>query len=137
MRIIGFVLQFWGLLQLVVRIVEEAGDENGWSGAEKLMHAKLLVEWLATKFNISLPATFWKSLEEVISTVVNILNLLGIFKHKSGASSEEREAARAASVPPAATAVAARVTKTLDEYKADAVAEFERLTGRSPTVLAP
>lgn len=132
MRIIGYIFQFWGLFQLVVRVIEEAGDENGWGGEEKLMHARLLTEWLANHFNITLPDRLWDSLSVVISAVVSILNLLGVFKHK-----EEKEAADAvvilpASAPAVAEAAVTEAKKTLEDYHAQARAEFERLTGRQP-----
>lgn len=135
MKIAGWLLQFWGLFKLVVRIIEEAGDENGWSGEEKLMHAKLLTEWLADHFGLKLPDTLWASLGTVISTVVSVFNLLGIFKHKEDKPADvpaEDGALKPAAIQPAEPAPA----KTMEDYQREAEAEFERLSGRKPTVLA-
>lgn len=80
LKILGYLIRFWPLLSLAVRIIEEAGDENGWSGEEKKRHALEVVEKLAAVFHITLPEGFKATLGALIETVVALFNMLGIFR---------------------------------------------------------
>jgi len=125
LKIIGFLIRFYPLVSLAVRIAEEAGDENGWPGEEKKRHAVQVFMTLVNIFGLELPEGFAGRLSQAIDTLVAIFNAVGKFLHKPAPNAPAPAAApNDAPVAAAAPDDAMQRLKRLAEAERQAREEF-------------
>lgn len=79
-KILGLALRFWPLINLAMRIAEEAGDENGWSGQEKQRHAVMIMQTLAETFKVNVPVGLFEEVTNIMDSLVKVFHLVGVFK---------------------------------------------------------
>ncbi len=77
-KIIGFVLKFYPVVTVIIELVEAFAA--GKPGEEKKAIVLKVIEQVAPKFGVVLTDSHLKILSQVIDAIVEVLNILGIFK---------------------------------------------------------
>lgn len=85
-KAIGFLLNIYPVVMVLISVVEAMMSDR--SGEEKKAIVLRAIQDIAAKTGIKVSDSFIKLISQVVDAVVTVLNLMGVFDHKSEGKEE-------------------------------------------------